>query len=139
MDETTFQKIATFQYSSEAVIFKGKLESEGIEVFMRDNNTVDSNPIYSNAVGGVKLFVMNKDLLKATHILSGISQYSLDANNELIQCPRCGEKQVDMVTSITDVKSFLSFIFTMLIALLPFHAKHKYKCDSCHFEFDINN
>lgn len=139
MDETTFQKIATFQYSSEAMIFKGKLESEGIEVFMRDNNTVDSNPIYSNAVGGVKLFVMNKDFLKANHILSGISQYSLDDDNELIQCPKCGEKQVDMVTSITDVKSLLSFVFSMFITLLPFHVKHKYKCDSCHFEFDINN
>jgi DNA-directed RNA polymerase subunit RPC12/RpoP len=139
MDDTTFQKIATFQYSSEAIIFKGKLESEGIEVFMRDNNTVDSNPIYSNAVGGVKLFVMNKDFLKANHILSEVSQYSLGDNNELIQCPNCGKKQVDMVTSITDIKSLFSFIFSMVFVLLPFHAKHKYKCESCHFEFDTNN
>ncbi|MBC7655284.1 MAG: DUF2007 domain-containing protein, partial [Oligoflexus sp.] len=53
MEKSIFKIIATYQYTSEAIIFKGKLESEGIEVFMRDNNTVDTNPLYSNAVGGV--------------------------------------------------------------------------------------
>jgi DNA-directed RNA polymerase subunit RPC12/RpoP len=131
MEKSTFQKIATFQYSSEAMIFKGKLESEGIEAFLRDNNTVDANPMYSNAIGGVKLYVKNDDFIKATHILSGISQYSLDENNELIKCPKCDAKQVDMVTSITDIKSLLLFI----LVLLPFHFKHKYKCEKCNFEF----
>jgi len=135
MEETAFQKIATFQYSSEAMIFKGKLESEGIEVFIRDNNTVDSNPIYSNAVGGVKLFVKNENFLRAAHILSGISQYSLDENNQLIKCPKCDAAQIDMVTSIKDIKSLLTFIFSMLIGFTLFPAKHKYKCDQCNFEF----
>ncbi|TDE45597.1 hypothetical protein E0I26_06525 [Flavobacterium rhamnosiphilum] len=69
MEEMTFRKIATFQYSSEALIFKGKLESEGIKVFMRDNNTVDANPMYSNAIGGIKLFVKSKDFVKANDVL----------------------------------------------------------------------
>ncbi len=131
MEETTFQKLATFQYSSEAMIFKGKLESEGIEVFLRDNHTVDANPMYSNAVGGVKMFVKTVDFFNANQILSGISQYSLDENNELIKCPKCNAEQIDMVTSITNIKSLLSFIFV----LLPLHLKHKYKCENCNFEF----
>ena len=61
MEKSIFKIIATYQYTSEAIIFKGKLESEGIEVFMRDNNAVDTNPLYSNAVGGVKLFVKSED------------------------------------------------------------------------------
>ena len=135
MEESTFQKIATFQYSSEAIIFKGKLESEGIEVFMRDNNTVDSNPLYSNAVGGVKLFVKNDDFDKATDIFSNISQYSLDDNKKLIKCPKCGAEQIDMVTSIKDLKSFLVFLFSVFLLAIPFYSKHKYKCDNCKFEF----
>ena len=135
MEESTFQKIATFQYSSEAIIFKGKLESEGIEVFMRDNNTVDSNPLYSNAVGGVKLFVKNDDFDKATDIFSNISQYSLDDNKKLIKCPKCGAEQIDMVTSIKDLKSFLVFLFSIFLVAMPFYSKHKYKCDNCKFEF----
>lgn len=135
MEESTFQKIATFQYSSEAIIFKGKLESEGIEVFMRDNNTVDSNPLYSNAVGGVRLFVKNDDFDKATDIFSNISQYSLDDNKKLIKCPKCGAEQIDMITSIKDLKSFLVFLFSVFLIAIPFYSKHKYKCDNCKFEF----
>ena len=135
MEKSTFQKIATFQYSYEAIIFKGKLESEGIEVFMRDNNTVDSNPLYSNAVGGVKLFVKNDDFEKATNIFSNISQYSLDDNEELRKCPKCGAEQIDMVTSIKDLKSFLVFLFSVFLLAIPFYSKHKYKCDNCKFEF----
>jgi hypothetical protein len=135
MEENTFQKIATFQYSSEAIIFKGKLESEGIEVFMRDNNTVDSNPLYSNAVGGVKLFVKKDDFEKATDIFSNISQYSLDDNEKLRKYPKCGAEQIDMVTSIKDLKSFLVFLFSIFLVSIPFYSKHKYKCDNCKFEF----
>ena len=135
MEESTFQKIATFQYSSEAIIFKGKLESEGIEVFMRDNNTVDSNPLYSNAVRGVKLFVKKDDFEKATDIFLNISQYSLDDNEKLRKCPKCGAEQIDMVTSIKDLKSFLVFLFSVFLVAIPFYSKHKYKCDNCKFEF----
>lgn len=135
MKETTFQKIATFQYSSQALIFKGKLESEGIEVFMRDNNTVDANPIYSIAVGGVKLFVKNEDFTKATILLSEVSQYSLDENNGLIKCPKCSAEKVDMVTSIKDLKSLLAFVFSLIFVLIPFYSKHKYRCTKCKFEF----
>ncbi|MBY0487850.1 MAG: DUF2007 domain-containing protein [Flavobacteriaceae bacterium] len=134
--EEQFQLIGRYQYSSEAIIYKGKLESEGIEVYIRDNNIVDSNPLYSNAVGGIKLFVKNEDVAKAQIILSEVSQYSLDDNNQLIKCPKCNAEQVDMVTSIKDVKSFLAFLFSVLIIFIPFYSKYKYKCQSCKFEFN---
>jgi DNA-directed RNA polymerase subunit RPC12/RpoP len=136
MEKSIFKLIRRYQYSSEAIIFKAKLESEGIEVFMRDNNTVDTNPLYSNAVGGVKLFVKNEDFIESNKILSQVSEYSLDENNQFIKCPKCGGKQINMVTSITDLKSFLSFIFSLIFVLMPFYSKHKYKCNSCKFEFN---
>ena len=136
MQEDQFQLIGRYQYSSEAIIYKGKLESEGVEVYMRDNNIVDSNPLYSNAVGGIKLFVKKEDFENAQHILSEVSQFSLDENNQLIKCPKCGAEQVDMVTSIKDIKSFLAFLFSVLIVFMPFYSKHKYKCQSCKFEFN---
>ena len=134
--EKQFQIVGRYQYSSEALIFKGKLESEGIEVYIRDNNIVDSNPLYSNAVGGIKLFVKEEDLEKAQLILSEVSQYSLDENNQLIKCPKCNAEQVEMVTSIKDIRSFLAFLFSVLVVYMPFYSKHKYKCQSCKFEFN---
>lgn len=134
--EDFFELVGSYQYSSEAEILKGKLESEGIDVFMRDNNTIDANPMYSNAIGGVKLFVKNEDFIKSKTILSEISSYSLDENNEIIKCPKCGAQKTAMVTSIKDLKTTFAFIFSLLFVLMPIYSKHRYKCDKCNFEFN---
>jgi predicted RNA-binding Zn-ribbon protein involved in translation (DUF1610 family) len=134
--EENFKLVRSFQYSSEAQIFSGKLESEGIEIYLRDNNIVDSNPIWSNAVGGVKLFVKSEDFEKANMILSDISQFSFDENNKLLKCPNCGVEEVEMVTSIKDLKTLLAFIFSLLFILMPFYSRYRYKCNKCKFEFN---
>lgn len=133
--EDIFELVGVYQYSSEAIIFKGKLESEGIEVFMKDNYTIEANPLYSNAVGGVKLLVSKKDYTKAMKIISQVSEYSLDDASQLMKCPNCGAEQIDLVTSIKDLKSLFAYVFSMFLVLLPFYTKHKYKCEKCKFEF----
>ena len=136
MEEEKFTLLRRFQYSSEATIYQGKLESQGIEVFMRDNNIVDSNPLYSNAVGGVKMFVKTEDFDKANEILGDVSLYSVDDENQLMKCTECGAEKVDMVTSIKDWKSFFSFVMFIILYIAPFSTKHKYKCESCNYEFN---
>lgn len=69
-----FHQIANYQFSYEANLFKAKLESEGIEVFLQNENTVNVEPAWSNAVGGVKLFVFADDVLRAKHILNEINE-----------------------------------------------------------------
>jgi len=78
MEEEKFTLLRRFQYTSEAIIYQGKLESEGIEVFLRDQITIDSNPFYSNALGGIRMFVKTKNFDKANEILSDINLYSVD-------------------------------------------------------------
>ena len=133
--EENFRLVRSYQYSSEAQIFSGKLESEGIEVYLRDTNTVDSNPLWSNAVGGVKVFVKSEDFEKANKILSAINQYSIDENNHLIECPNCGAEEVEMVTSVKDLKTLLAFIFSLIFVLIPIYSRYRYKCNNCKFEF----
>ena len=136
MEEEKFTFLRRFQYSSEAIIYQGKLESQGIDVFMRDNHIVDSNPLYSNAVGGVKMFVKTEDFVKANELLDEVSLYSVDDDNQPMKCPECGAEEVDMVTSIKDWKSFFSFVMFILFYIAPFLAKHKYKCQNCKHEFN---
>ena len=45
----TFVTLKTYTYPSEAYILRGKLETEGIVCFIKDELTVQSNPLYSNA------------------------------------------------------------------------------------------
>ncbi len=134
---TTFKTIAKFQYSAEAQIIKGRLESEGIEVFLSDHLTIDTDPLVSNAIGGVKLKVLAKDALRAQHILETINKYSVDDNGNAIHCPNCNSSKVAMFSTIKDFKSFFSFMVGFLFGTLPFYAKDKYRCDDCKTEFDI--
>jgi hypothetical protein len=78
MELEKFTFLRRFQYSSEAIIYQGKLESEGVEVFLRDQITIDSNPFYSNALGGIRMFVKTEDFDKANEILRDINLYSVD-------------------------------------------------------------
>lgn len=134
MEEEKFTLLRRFQYSSEAIIFQGKLESLGIEVYLRDKNIIDSNPLYSNAVGGVKLFVKTEDFEKANEILGEISLYSVDDDNQPLKCPECGAEQVEMETSIDGIKSFLQVIILGVLAQL--FSKYRFKCQNCKYEFD---
>lgn len=134
MEEEKFMLLRRFQYSTEAIIYQGKLESQGIEVFLRDNNIVDSNPLYSNAVGGVKLFVKTEDFDKANEIINDVSLYSVGDDNQPLKCPECGMEQIEMENSLDGIKSFFRVIF--LGAFAQFFSKFKYKCQNCKYEFD---
>jgi DNA-directed RNA polymerase subunit RPC12/RpoP len=133
----TFKTIARYQYSTEAQIVKGRLESEGIQVFLSDNITIDTDPLVSNAIGGVKLKVLAVDALRAQHILETINAYSVDDEGNTINCPNCDSKKIELFSTIKDAKSFFAFIFGVLFSALPFYTKHKYKCEDCKTEFDL--
>lgn len=135
MNETKFRQVAVFQYSSEAQIFKGKLESVGIDVFLHDNFTIDSDPLLSQAVGGVKLFVRSEEYENATEILSEVHLHSVSDTGKAINCPNCNSEKVGLFSLARDGKSFFSFVFSFLLSALPFYTQHKYRCSNCQFEF----
>lgn len=127
----TFSKIAVFQYSTEAHIIKSRLEAEGIEAFLFDQFTVDTDPLVSHAIGGVKLKVWAEDEEKALQILDTIPDYAVDDQGQEITCGVCGSSKVELVPSVRGVKSLLAFIFSFLTTALPIYGKHEYRCDNC--------
>ena len=63
--------IWTFPYQHQLLIIRGRLEAEGIETFAQDELTIQVDPLYSNALGGIKLMVHQEDVARATEILAG--------------------------------------------------------------------
>ena len=61
--------IATFSQAIEAHLAQGRLDAEGVESVIADEHTIAANPLYSTAVGGVKLQVREADVDRATAIL----------------------------------------------------------------------
>ena len=137
MKNETFTTVAVFQYSSEAQIIKGRLEADGIDVFLFDNLTIDTDPLVSNAIGGVKLKVLSYQATEARQILKSINPYSIDDDGSSIQCPNCKSKHVALFSTIKDLKSLFWFLFGFLFSSLPFYTKHKYRCEMCDTEFDL--
>lgn len=61
--------VITFTLPHHAHLAKAKLQSEGVEVFMKDEMTTQVHNFYSNAIGGVKLQVRSADVDTAHCIL----------------------------------------------------------------------
>ncbi len=137
MKNDTFTTVAVFQYSSEAQIIKGRLESDGIEVFLSENLTIATDPLVSRAIGGVKLKVLSYQAAEAKQILNSIKQYASDDEGNSIQCPNCKSIHIELFSTIKDFKSLFWFLFGVLFSSLPFYTKHKYRCEMCDTEFDL--
>lgn len=114
--------LTTFPYSSEAQITKSKLEAEGLNVMLLDEKTIDSDPLISQAIGGVKLLVHNDDIKEAVKIYNQIRPYEKDKNGNPIVCTNCKS------TKILIAEPSRKNIFYMLF---PFFEKTKYRCNVC--------
>ncbi|APA64023.1 MAG TPA: DUF2007 domain-containing protein [Maribacter sp.] len=119
--ENKFYQLASFEYVADVQIVKGKLESEGIPVFLRDENTLNSDPLISNAIGGVKLQVYSKDKERAIAVYNSIRTYALDNNGKPIVCPNCKARRSEPYYNSKGI----------FYKLFPFFEKRKYKCLNC--------
>lgn len=119
--ETKFYQLASFEYVADVQIVKGKLESEGIPVFLRDENTLNSDPLISNAIGGVKLQVYFRDKDRAIEIYNEIRAYVVDKDGKPKVCPNCKAEKLDPYYNQKGV----------FYKLFPFFEKRKYKCLNC--------
>jgi len=135
----TFITIAKFTYTSEALITKGKLESEGIPVYMTDSLTIDIDPLVSNAIGGVRLKVENKDAEKAREIIRSISEFSVTDDGKDIHCPNCNSIEIDYFSHVHNLRSLGAFLFGFFFGGLPFYQRYDYRCRNCKEKFQVND
>jgi len=119
---SNYTVLAVFEYSTEAQLTKIKLDSENIRTMLADEKTVDSDPLISLAIGGVKLLVHNDDLERALEIYNDIRLYSKDKKGQDIHCPKCGSTRILMAPP--NQKNILYMLF-------PFFEKSKHMCNAC--------
>ena len=114
--------LTVFEYSTEGQVIKAKLESEGIRTMLMDEKTIDSDPLLSQAIGGVKLLVHNEDLEKAISIYNDVRVYEKTPEGNDINCPKC--KSIRILVAPPQRKN----IFFMLF---PFFESRKLICNDC--------
>jgi len=64
-----FVTLVRFQFPHEAFVIKSKLESEDIEVYLKDEQLIQVHNYLSNAIGGIKLQVKESDIHRALPLL----------------------------------------------------------------------
>jgi len=116
-----FVTIKTFDKLIDVSFIKNLLELENIESNILDGQFISADPILSNALGGIKLQVLNKDVEKALAILEKYNnlKYCLKCNKVMTNHEKC-----DFCGYIPEVKSDkwgekTMFLF-ILFAAIPF-------------------
>lgn len=132
--------IKTFTYPHEAYVIRGKLESEGIQTFLKDEMTVQVHNFYSNAIGGVKLQVPSEDVERALSIIDSVkeiphevvvfSKRELDGTNT---CPFCHSENI----SRTRKPNWLTLIPYLIVGFIFPVFKNSYVCFDCGREWRV--
>jgi hypothetical protein len=125
--------IRTFDNAVEANIVKGKLLDSEIMCFLKDENMVGLDPIYSNAMGGIKLQVDEKDADLALELLN----LSNNSYKEELSCPICKSNNVHFVSSRKSTGNIFAFILSLVLFYTPIYVKKVYCCYNCKSEFDV--
>lgn len=138
----TDDKIVTFESYYDpmlAHIVRTRLEANGVPCFVADENTIGANPLYNQAVGGVKLKVFEKDLEKCHEILASDGDLKEqdhveldDETNTYVVCPYCGSTNIGNIAGKEDE----GLLDSLLNLVNPFHASKNWHCNTCQHNFE---
>lgn len=119
----------------DANIIMGRLEEEGINCWLKDENTVTIDPILTNAVGGIKLMVAEPQAERAFELLREFR----NEQQSILKCPRCGSTNVEFVTTPRKASNWIGVIVGFLFTNFALSADKVYHCFNCGFEFEKND
>src|SRR6056297_1416313 len=102
--------LTTVGWITEADALCARLEANGIKTFMPDEGAVMANPLYANAIGGIRIQIDEHDLPHAREILKD----RLPAVSEgMFECPECGSDSV----RYENVSKRFAFLSLLLIGI----------------------
>lgn len=114
--------LITFTYPQEAYIVRGRLESEGIEVMLKDELTTQVYNFYSNAIGGVKLFVSDADYEAAYKILveTGYIEEEKTNPNKLLMRFDSISSKIPLVGKLKlEIRLFIAVTLLSIVIVVP--------------------
>jgi len=126
-----FILLQSFDSYIEAHILLGRLQEEGITCWLKDENTVTINPIWSNAVGGIKLMVADDQIEKATDLLSQFQEQK----RKQFSCPYCGSNNIEYISTTRKAVNWLSAILTWSLGSYAIGVEQVWHCFNCSKEF----
>ena len=140
------ERIITFESYYDpmlAHIIRTRLEASGVSCYIADENTIGANPLYNQAVGGVKIKIFERDLSKCQQILANEGDlheqdhFEIDNDtNTYVVCPYCASTNVgDFGLENKDGQP--SSMFSSFMNLVnPFYVQLNWHCFNCKHDFE---
>jgi len=133
-----FLVLRRFRDLSPALLFRGLLDSAGVECSLADENTIRMDWFWSNLLGGVKLCVRKADADSAASLLSqGVPEkFDVEGVGEYQQprCPKCRSLEI----SFQGLNKPVDYTRAFLGGHLP-HSRSLWECDSCGCQWPESN
>ncbi len=111
------------------------LQEEGINCWLKDENTVTIDPILTNAIGGIKLMVHASQTERA----AGLMRVMINREKQQTPCPICSSLNIEYIVNNRKPFNWFSAIATFLLGDFAIAPHKTFHCFDCGAEFDPAN
>jgi len=146
MEQPTQDKIVTLEQYYDpmlAHIIRTRLEDNGIPCFIADDNIISANPIFNNAVGGIKLKIFERDLEQAKALLAHDGDLHEQDHFEIdeethspVICPYCASSNVRYGAATERKTHWFVAVLYLIISAFPLYARKAWHCFNCRRDFN---
>ena len=126
-----FVPVNSYTNYIDANIVLGRLQHEGVDCWLMDENTITINPIWTNAVGGIKIMVTEADAKKAVELLN---QFRAEQKEQIV-CPRCGSHNVELISTNRKPGNWFSVFIGLFLTDYAMQVEKLNHCFDCKHEF----
>lgn len=123
--------IKTFDSYFSANILLTRLQSDGFECYLKDENTVTIDPLLSNAIGGIKLVARAEN---ATAIKAMLLQYDAGMMQQAT-CPKCMANAFELLPKKLASNAVANALLILGLSN-PFKKDNEYVCSNCGYTCD---
>ena len=128
IDQTKTTRLLTCDTSTEAYFIKNKLNNEGIECFLTNQNFTNLLPNYYNLFGaGVQVVVMESDYERSRELVKD----KLEPENVEKVCPYCGSTDISIGFGKHKILKIFNVLLAILIAIPIGNIRVRYYCKTC--------
>jgi len=134
---------STYYNPMEANIIRAKLEDMSFACFLADENVAIINPLYNQAIGGVKLIVFERDVDEinqllaedSNEILAEEAKNFLDTASEIFVCEKCGSNNVSYGMATKNKFNWWVILTSVIVGIFyPGKGNKCYYCYDCGHE-----
>jgi len=134
---SNFILLKQFDDPIQARLFIAKLENEGIQCIIENENLIAMDPLLSNAIGGINIKIHKADYSNAKEIIHLLENSTMtNDEDEIIKCPNCNSDKLFIgQKSMKGVIGILSALLSILFLVYSIFYETRKKCKSCGNEF----